>query len=137
MKVILDCNIWISFLLGYQTSLMQRVLTDSTIDIFVCSELLAEIKDVAGREKIRRYIVASDVEDLLHLIRDFCVHVNIRHVATSSIRDAKDLYLLSLSETVDADYLVSGDKDLLVLKSHRHTKMITLADFKLLRGLSI
>jgi predicted nucleic acid-binding protein len=28
MKVILDTNIWISFLLGHQTKLMRRILTD-------------------------------------------------------------------------------------------------------------
>ncbi|WP_233582368.1 hypothetical protein [Prevotella sp. OH937_COT-195] len=31
---------------------MQRILTDQTLDIFVCPELLEEIKDVAGRAKI-------------------------------------------------------------------------------------
>lgn len=36
MKVILDCNIWISFLIGHQASLMQRILTDFRIDVLTC-----------------------------------------------------------------------------------------------------
>lgn len=71
----------------------------------------------------------------LNLIHEFCIYAEIQHVAASQIRDAKDLYLLSLSETVGADYIVSGDKDLLVLERHGQTKMIKLMDFKLLCGL--
>lgn len=66
MKVIIDCNIWISFLLGRQTFLMRKILTNQMLDIFVCHELLTEIKDVASREKIRKYIDISDI-----LIREF------------------------------------------------------------------
>lgn len=135
MKVIIDCNIWISFLLGRQTVLMQKILKDSSLDIYVCHELLTEIKDVACREKIRKYINVSDIADLLNLLRDFCIYADIRQTAKSPVRDAKDLYLLSLADTVGADYIVSGDKDLLVLECHGHTKMIKLTDFKLLRGL--
>jgi len=135
MKIIIDCNIWISFLLGHQTALMRKILTDPAVDIFVCRELLAEIRDVAGREKIRRYTDASEVADLLNLIHSFCLCTDVRQTATSPVRDSKDLYLLSLAETVGADYLVSGDKDLLVLESHGQTQMIKLLDFKLLHGL--
>ncbi|RUL59686.1 putative toxin-antitoxin system toxin component, PIN family [Prevotella koreensis] len=135
MKVIIDCNIWISFLLGHQTFLVRKILINPTFDIFVCHELLTEIKDVASREKIRKYIDISDIDDLLNLIHDFCIYAEIQHVAASQIRDAKDLYLLSLSETVGADYIVSGDKYLLVLERHGQTKMIKLMDFKLLCGL--
>ena len=40
MKVILDCNIWISFLLGKQHGLLKKVLTDMRFDVYVCRELL-------------------------------------------------------------------------------------------------
>ena len=135
MRIILDCNIWISFLLRHQTELMYTILTDKSTDVIVCRELLEEIKDVAGREKIRKYTQPSEVASLLDLIDGFAVYAEIHQAARSPIRDAKDLYLLSLAEMVEADYLVSGDKDLLVLRNHGDTKMISLADFKLLRGL--
>lgn len=48
------------------------------------------------------------------------------------IRDAKDLYLLSLAERVQADYMVTGDKDLLVLENHESTRILSFPDFKLL-----
>ena len=51
-----------------------------------------------------------------------------------SIRDPKDLYLLSLAEIIDADYIVSGDKDLTDLNQHFKTRIIKLVDFKLMMG---
>ena len=49
--------------------------------------------------------------------------------AESAIRDIKDLYLLSMAESIPADYLVTGDQDLLVLRNHLGTKIITFAEF--------
>ena len=39
-------------------------------------------------------------------------------------RDVKDLYLLSLVDTIPVDYIISGDKDLLVLKKHNTTRTL-------------
>lgn len=52
MRVILDINIWISFLIGHQSQLMRSILTDSRVEVFVCPQLIAEIIDVANRGKI-------------------------------------------------------------------------------------
>ena len=58
MKIILDCNIWISFLLGKQHSLLKKVLTDMRFDVYVCRELMQEI--------VADYIVSGD-KDLTDL----------------------------------------------------------------------
>lgn len=44
-------------------------------------------------------------------------------------RDSKDNFLLSLSLDSNADYLITGDMDLLVLKKSGSTQIITLRDF--------
>jgi hypothetical protein len=44
-------------------------------------------------------------------------------------RDSKDNFLLSLSFIGNADYLVTGDKDLLELKEYKGTKIITPNEF--------
>ena len=59
----------------------------------------------------------------------FCQIVSIQSQAESSIRDSKDLYLLSLAETISADYILTGDKDLLVLEHHDNTSIIPLSSF--------
>jgi len=134
MKVILDCNIWISFLLSRQDCLLRRMLMDTRFDICICEELLAEIVNVARRDKIRIRVSEAELQQLLKIIDAFCEKTTIDHIAESIIRDPKDLYLLSLAETIDADYIVSGDKDLTDLNQHLRTRIIKLADFKLMMG---
>ena len=134
MKVILDCNIWISFLLSRQDCLLRRMLMDTRFDICICEELLAEIVKVARRDKIRKRVSEAELQQLLKIIDAFCEKTTIDHIAESIIRDPKDLYLLSLAETIDADYIVSGDKDLTDLNQHLSTRIIKLADFKLMMG---
>lgn len=131
MKVIIDTNLWFSFLIGHQTQLVRRMLTDLRFDVCVCSRLIEEIRDVASREKISRRVNTADVEDLLAIIHAFCQFVTIEaEVAPAAVRDPKDLYLLALADTIGADYIVSGDADLTDLSQYNQTKIIKLADFK-------
>lgn len=39
------------------------------------------------------------------------------------------MYLLSLAETVNADYIITGDKDLLTLETHKEIKILNFTDF--------
>lgn len=129
MKIIIDTNLWISFLIGKQTFRLKELLTRKGTVIFVCRELLNELMDVASRPKLRKYISQEDILQLLQIIELYCLDVVIQAKAISDIRDAKDLYLLSLADAVQADYLLTGDKDLLVLGKHGQTTILTLSDF--------
>lgn len=130
MRIILDTKVWISFLIGHHLQTVRSIVTDNRFEVYVCPQLTNEIADVAGRDKIRRHVQDNDVEDLLRVIRAFCHIVSIEREAISDIRDRNDLYLLSLAETVNAIYIVSGDADLTVLGKHGNTQIITLAQFR-------
>ena len=67
MRIILDSNIWISFLLGFQQEFVRRVLTDTDLAVYVCPQLLDEIKDVASRAKIKDRLKEGDVDDVYEL----------------------------------------------------------------------
>ena len=86
-------------------------------------------KIVASRPKLEKYISQKDIVATLEIIDAFCISVKIRTQAKSPIRDIKDLYLLSLADTIPADYILTGDKDLLVLRTHNQTKILTYSDF--------
>ena len=129
MKIIIDTNLWISFMLGRKLTTMRSLLTYPTLEIYVCRELLDEFYDVSSREKIQKYIHPEDLDDTLKLIHLYGKYVVIRTQSKSEIRDKKDLYLISLADTIKANYIVTGDKDLLVLEKHNHTKIITITEF--------
>lgn len=44
-------------------------------------------------------------------------------------RDPNDDFLLALAKDGTADYLITGDKDLLSLKKFEHTRIITFSEF--------
>ena len=91
---------------------------------YVCKELIGEYKAVVQRPKLKKYIGEKDVLDTLELMSLYCFCVDIEKPAVSPIRDVKDLYLLSLADTIPADYIISGDKDLLVLGKHNETRIL-------------
>ena len=129
MKVILDTNIWISFLLGKRLSILREIVDIEEVDIYVSDELLAELRSVAFRPKFQGKIDFQSVLNLFELINAKCKIIEGYKDAESAIRDIKDLYLLSMAESIPADYLVTGDDDLLVLRNHLGTKIITFAEF--------
>jgi putative PIN family toxin of toxin-antitoxin system len=56
------------------------------------------------------------------------------HSVVEVCRDPKDNFLLALAKDGNADYLITGDDDLLVLKTFGNTKIITLTDFEVAHG---
>ena len=55
MKVVIDTNIWISYLLGgLLQSIDEKILTNE-IKIVVSDAMLKELSEVSSRPKIRKY----------------------------------------------------------------------------------
>ena len=129
MNIVIDTNLWISFLIGKKLSVLKTLLLSRKLAIFVCDDLIDEIKKVTSKTKILKYISEEDVIATLELIDTYCIHVVITKQAVYPVRDAKDVYLLSLAETVCADFILTGDKDLLTLSSHHQTKIVTHSTF--------
>ena len=131
MKVIFDCNIWVSLFITKQLPLLRQFLTSSEIQFFTTQELENEIRTVLLRKKFRKYVDVRAVEIFFYQISRYCEKIEIDgKCADVNIRDPKDIYLVTLSEETKADYLVSGDKDLLVIGEYKVTKFITLSEFK-------
>jgi len=88
------------------------------------SENIAEVRDVAARSFFRARLRASAAELLAAGLRDFSFFC--RDLPSGSIApDPKDSYLLALVEASQADFLVTDDKELLSLKQHKSTRIIT------------
>lgn len=98
MRIIIDNNIWISFMIGKKLSILKALFFRDDIEIYACGELLREFCEVSKRSKIQKYISIQDIESTLVLIEERCLFVEIKNVADSNIRDAKDLYLVTLKK---------------------------------------
>jgi putative PIN family toxin of toxin-antitoxin system len=128
MRVILDTNILLSGILsplGAPAKLLyaweRKIFT-----LVACDALIAEFRDVAGRPFFRVRLRASVAELLAAGLRDFSLYC--RDLPSSPIApDPKDSYLLAMAEAGQADFLVTGDKELLSLRRHKSTRIITPA----------
>ena len=129
MKIILDTNIWVSFLLGKRLAILREIVEKEGLEIYVSDEMIKELRDVVFRPKFSGIIGVDSIINLFELINAQCHFISGYKDAESAIRDIKDLYLLSMAESIPADYLVTGDSDLLVLKNHKGTRIITFSEF--------
>jgi putative PIN family toxin of toxin-antitoxin system len=119
VKVVLDTNVLVSALLKRDRipgRLLQAVW-DGSLDLVLSEPLLTELRDVLDYPKIRRRLVANAIDrDLfLELLPFFTIQVDLSGIQVSRPRDAADEMVLATFVAGQAEWLVSGDEDLLVL----------------------
>ena len=133
-KIIIDTNLWISLLIGKRLSEMRALCNSKSILVCVCEELMMEFIRIASREKIKKYVTEERIKETINLMTLSCIDVTIKNTVVSSpLRDVNDLYLLALADTVQADFILTGDKDLLTIQFHNHTKIVTYNEFVMLK----
>jgi putative PIN family toxin of toxin-antitoxin system len=130
-RIIIDTNLWISFLLTKQYPLLDTLLDNHAVTLIFSKELLDEFVGVVQRPKFLKFFSPKDVDALLQYIQQYAHFVEVYSVV-SVCRDVKDNFLLSLAKDSHADYLITGDKDLLSLHTFEKTKIIPMSVFKTL-----
>ena len=91
-------------------------------------ELVNEFVSVAQRKKFRKYFSEQNLNELIELLCKMGELVKV----TSSVnicQDPKDDFLLNLVLDSKADYLITGDQDLLVLEKVGTTEILSLKHF--------
>jgi len=128
MRLILDTNILLSALLspmGASAKLLDA-WERKAFTLVACDALVAELREVAGRPFFRARLRASAAELLAAGVRDFSFYC--RDLPSGPVApDPKDSFLLALAEAGQAGYLVTGDMELLSLKRHKATRIVTPA----------
>jgi uncharacterized protein len=119
MKVVLDTNVLVSALLK-RDSIPGRLLQavwDGNLDLVLSEPLLTELREVLNYPKICKRLVASaiDSEMFVELLPFFTVQVDLTGVEAPLPRDAGDEMVLATLMASQAEWLVSGDEDLLVM----------------------
>ena len=128
-RVIFDTNVWISFLIGKRLSSIKNLISDGQIKIIITQQLLDEINNVTSRARIKKHFQKQTVQEFIELLKNIAEHVDI--VPTHFIsRDPKDNFLLDLIDFSKADYLVTGDKDLLEHTPFKTAIILTPAAFE-------
>ncbi len=128
-KVIIDTNLWISFLISKDFSFLDNYIETGKIELIFSEELFSEFISVAERPKFKKFFAETDVKHLMKIIGRFGILIRVSS-ETDLCRDKKDNFLLNLAIDSNADYLVTGDLDLLELEKIKKTKIITIQELR-------
>lgn len=125
--VILDTNLWISFLISNDFSFLDKYIENKKVKLVFSEELIQEFLTVASRPKFKKYFTDKKIDYLLQFFDDFGVLIEVSS-RIELCRDHKDNFLLNLAVDSKADYLVTGDKDLLEVKKIKTTEIVTIRE---------
>ena len=131
MKAVLDPNVLVAAYLteGLCARLLRRA-RQQQFDLIICPQILREC-----RNNLRKLTApTADVLDATidHLRAIARVITPDRHLIVHVSRDPDDNGILACALTAQADYLVTGDKDLLTLRTFHRIPIITPRDFEAL-----
>lgn len=119
MRIVLDTNVVTSALLwrGIPYQLLQTVRQRANLQLYSSAALLEELADVLTRPSLIKPLAAID-KQAADVLLDYTSAVEIVRAAPLPqpvCRDPDDDDVLALALAAQADLIVSGDQDLLVL----------------------
>ncbi len=128
---VIDTNIWLSGLIwgGPPRQLVQAVL-DRRLRCAISAELISEFDRVLHYPKIQRALAARELNprSLTELVGLVCVQIAAPELGTRVSRDKDDDAVLACAVAASADFIASGDADLLVLANYKNIKILTPTD---------
>lgn len=126
MIVVLDSGIWISAFQfgGTPQAALDSVLSDHTVAI--CDQIVAEVRATLVRK------FSWQDEEVLAILTEYIsggIHVDVTGAVQGVCRDPKDDMVFECAVPSDAQIIVSGDNDLLSVKTYRGIRVLTARQF--------
>jgi uncharacterized protein len=126
MRIVLDANVIVAAFAarGLCESVMEVCLSEH--EIVLSEELLDEVLG-SLQQKIK--LPSGVVDSIGELLREHAEMLNPIPIAPGVCRDPDDIKVLGLAVASKADYIVTGDKDLLVLKKFEDIPILSPRSF--------
>lgn len=126
MKVLLDTNVLASAVAtrGLCADVFREVL--SFHELIISKHLLVELRQVLQR---KFGVSPSLISEFINMLKQDAILVNPSNLPDIEIQDKDDLMILSAALTADAELLVTGDKELLVLGKVGNLEIVSPRSF--------
>ena len=131
LKVVIDTNTIISAPFsedGNPAKIFELLLLEEILN-FTSDEIIAEIKGVFARNRILKYISEEKIKFIVEKYLNFSIKVNPLIKLTVIAEDPDDNIILECAKTAKADYIISGDNHLKVLKKYKGIEILSPAEF--------
>ncbi len=126
MKVVLDSNILIA---AFATQGLCHLVYELCIEkhtIIVSNKILKEVTEGLVK-KIK--LPDSYTNQIINYVKANSITGEIASVPVDACRDSNDLHVLGLAVKAEANYIITGDKDLLVVKKIQRTRIVSPREF--------
>lgn len=126
MRVILDANVVIAAAAsrGLCEAILELCLERH--NLILCEGLLEEIEE---KLRVKIKVPPAIIAEYLKLLRNNADILNPEDVQKAVCRDPDDAMILGLVAPGHADVIVTGDKDLLVIKKFKEARIMTPRSF--------
>lgn len=132
MRAVLDTNVIISATLiqGGNEDQILRAWERGAFELVLSPQILDEMARALFYERLRKFRWMSE-EEILTLLQSLAGESLLvsGKVSVRASRDPEDDKFLAAAVEALADYVVSGDKDLLDLKAYKGARIVTPAQF--------
>jgi len=124
MRIVIDSNIFISsfFWGGHPREIFERVI-NGLDELFTTDEIINEITSVMNSGKFA--VSSNEIKAYVKIIEKYSKKVVSKNAPKPISRDKNDDKILQCALDGNVDYIITGDKDLLVLEEYETIKIIT------------
>lgn len=134
LRVVVDTNVLVSGLFGIKDSPSSQILKAYRSQKIILANsplILEEVSEVINRERIVKLTKMSSGQrlDLIDKLIERSDVTSGKQFVEQIGRDIKDDKFLACAIEAKAEYLITGDEDLLVLKEYGGVKIITPRQF--------
>lgn len=130
-RIVLDTNVVISAVLwrGRPGELLD-LAGDGSVRLYTSAGLLTELRATLAKSKLARAVAATGlgIEDISARYRRLATIVRPIGLAEPASRDRDDDKVLACAISAKADFVVSGDEDLLVLGDYADIRIVSVVE---------
>ena len=125
--IVIDSNVWISALIfGGNPGKILKLFVDNKVEVVMSEEIITELRRII----INKFPLFVNSLNLLEAsLRKDTVFVQLGSMTIDASRDVDDNRIIETAYIGKAQYIISGDKDLLVLKKYEDIKILNPGDF--------
>ena len=129
MRIVIDSNVLVSAAL-FSDSIPNKALNQAIKkgEIIISEQTLDELKVTLSKPKLKKYLSVKDKLSFIYKFEVQVIMVSIKH-KISLCRDPKDNMYLELALSGNAEYIITGDNDLLQLNPFKNIPIITPKEF--------
>jgi uncharacterized protein len=128
-NIVLDTNIYVSGF-AFKDSITAKALKKATenYQLVFSEQTWAELLDVINRPKFNKYLNELTRFATLRNLKEDAIFIEPTETITDC-RDPKDNKFLELAVAANADFIVTGDLDLLILHPFRNIAILKSGEF--------